>query len=234
MTISSSLPYNLQNGTTADASQVMADFTQIQEDVNANAAHNGVNSDITQLSALARISSVVSYDQSPQVPTVAPGDSSLDAASTAFVTTALQKIYPIGSLYFNSSSATNPATLLGFGTWVAFAAGRIPIGVGTGTDSNSNTKTIAVGDSAGEYTHTLQITEMPSHTHTDSGHTHGIDSAYGLKNNGAVAAAGSPSAAFTDLTTTATGYASLTNTGGGGAHNNMQPYIGVYIWTRTA
>ena len=52
MTISASYPFNLQNGTTADATQVMANFLQIQNDVNANAAHSGANSDITQLSGL--------------------------------------------------------------------------------------------------------------------------------------------------------------------------------------
>ena len=52
MTISAAYPDILQNGTTADAAQVMADFYQIQNDVNANAAHNGANSDITSLSGL--------------------------------------------------------------------------------------------------------------------------------------------------------------------------------------
>lgn len=50
--ISPSYPYTLQNGTTADASQVMADFNQIQGDTNTNAAHNGANSDITSLTGL--------------------------------------------------------------------------------------------------------------------------------------------------------------------------------------
>jgi hypothetical protein len=45
-------PVILQNGTVADANQVMSDFYQIQNDVNANAAHNGANSDITSLSGL--------------------------------------------------------------------------------------------------------------------------------------------------------------------------------------
>lgn len=52
MTISPSYPDLLQNGTPADATQVMADFYQIQNDVNANAAHNGANSDITSLTGL--------------------------------------------------------------------------------------------------------------------------------------------------------------------------------------
>src|ERR1700761_656185 len=52
MTIINALPFDLQNGTTADASQVMADFDEIVNDVNNNAAHNGANNDITSLSAL--------------------------------------------------------------------------------------------------------------------------------------------------------------------------------------
>jgi hypothetical protein len=52
MTIIAALPFTLQNGTTADATQVMADFDEIVNDVNANAAHNGVNTDITALTGL--------------------------------------------------------------------------------------------------------------------------------------------------------------------------------------
>ena len=52
MSIVSSLPYNLTNGTTADATQVMGDLNQIRNDVNSNAANNGANSDITSLSGL--------------------------------------------------------------------------------------------------------------------------------------------------------------------------------------
>ena len=36
----------------------------------------------------------------------------------------LKKAYPIGSVYINASNSTNPASLLGFGTWVVFGAGR--------------------------------------------------------------------------------------------------------------
>lgn len=52
MSIITSLPVILQNGTTADASQVMANFNAIVNAVNANAAAAGVNSDITNLTAL--------------------------------------------------------------------------------------------------------------------------------------------------------------------------------------
>ena len=44
----------------------------------------------------------------------------------------LANIYPVGSIYMNASDSTNPATLLGFGTWVAFGAGRVPVGIDAG------------------------------------------------------------------------------------------------------
>lgn len=53
MTIINALPNTLTNGTTADATQVMANFNQIVSNANANAAHSGANSDITSLSSLA-------------------------------------------------------------------------------------------------------------------------------------------------------------------------------------
>lgn len=51
------LPINLLNGTVADAGQVMTDLNAIASNVNANAAKNGVNNDITQLTALISIAS---------------------------------------------------------------------------------------------------------------------------------------------------------------------------------
>jgi len=58
------------------------------------------------------------------------GTNNTTIATTAFVQAALQLIYPVGSIYTNASNATNPATLFGFGTWVAFGAGRVLIGGG--------------------------------------------------------------------------------------------------------
>ena len=52
MSIIGALPFNLQNGQTADATQVMANFNEIVNDTNSNAAAAGANSDITSLSGL--------------------------------------------------------------------------------------------------------------------------------------------------------------------------------------
>lgn len=121
---------------------------------------------------------------------------------------AIRTIYPIGSLYISTLS-TNPNTLLGFGTWTAFGAGRVLIGVGT------SDAVYAAGATGGESTHTLTTDEMPAHTHiipgsTDGSGPDGINAANGVQTK------------------------TTSSTGGGGAHNNLQPYIVVYMWQRTA
>ena len=87
----------------------------------------------------------------------------------------LEAIYPVGSIY-TSTVSTNPADLFGFGTWVAFGAGRVLIGAGTGTDSNSTQQTFSAGNTGGEYSHTLSTGEMPSHSHSQSSHSHSFGS----------------------------------------------------------
>ncbi|HOW17088.1 MAG TPA: hypothetical protein PK443_05185 [bacterium] len=127
----------------------------------------------------------------------------------------LKKAYPVGSIYINASVSTNPATLLGFGTWSAFGAGRTLVGIDSG-DTDFDT----VEETGGAKTHTLQTTEMPSHKHTESMRV----SATGL---------GDSAIAVSNATGTLdnTGYF-IGNTGGGLAHNNLQPYIVTYLWKR--
>lgn len=132
--------------------------------------------------------------------------------------TALAQIYPIGSIYTNAAVSTNPATLLGFGTWTAFGTGRVLVGVDSGQAEFD-----ALGETGGAKTHTLITAEMPSHTHEKSG---GGAAVVGTGANGSMAAGGA--------ITTPTGNEGIANTGGGGAHNNLQPYITVYMWRRTA
>lgn len=97
-------------------------------------------------------------------------DSSTKLATTAFVQTLLQALYPVGSIYSNATNSTNPGTLFGFGTWTAFGAGRVPVGYdSTNSNFNSAEKT---GGSANAV--------VPDHIHptvlTDPGHSHGIAS----------------------------------------------------------
>jgi hypothetical protein len=60
--------------------------------------------------------------------TQATSDNSTKLATTAFVQAIKQSLHPVGSIYINATNNTNPATLLGFGTWSAFGAGRVPVG----------------------------------------------------------------------------------------------------------
>lgn len=125
----------------------------------------------------------------------------------------LQSVYPVGAIYI-STADTNPSTLFGFGTWeqikdvFLLAAGDTYTGGRTG----------------GEATHTLIDSEIPSHNH-----------AIWYPNE----SAGNNSAqiGYPSVASKSTYYAAGSNTGnvgGGQAHNNMPPYLAVYMWRRTA
>ena len=127
----------------------------------------------------------------------------------------LSAVWPVGSIY-TSTDSTNPATTLGFGTWSAFASGRTLVGV-----DGAQTEFDTVEKTGGEKTHTLTVAEMPSHTHvqTKNSATTGALSGYGVD---------------TSTNNQITSGYSTEATGGDGAHNNLQPYITVYFWKRTA
>jgi hypothetical protein len=133
-------------------------------------------------------------------------------------------LFPVGALY-SSTSATNPGTSLGFGTWTAFGAGRVMMGAGgafaPGTTGGSNDAI------------------LPSHTHTatstDAGHSHGFNY---LPMNGTQAGGGAYANGTGATQPVSTGFASITTTnsteGVSPTNANLQPYIVVYMWQRTA
>jgi hypothetical protein len=106
----------------------------------------------------------------PTAPTAAAGTNTTQVATTAFVTAALSAAYPVGSIYINAAVSTNPATLLGFGTWTAFGAGKVLVG----QDASD-----ALFDTL-EETGGSKDAIAVSHTHTatssvtDPGHSHSI------------------------------------------------------------
>lgn len=138
----------------------------------------------------------------------------------AFYPQSVRQIFPVGAVYLSIYS-TNPSTYFG-GTWQQFGQGRMLVGVGTGTDVNGQSRTFSSQITGGEYTHALTIDEMPAHNHSfDTG---GVSVASGSKYN-RVYNASSYSANHT--------YQS-TPRGGGQAHNNLPPFIAVYMWVRTS
>ena len=157
------------------------------------------------------------------------GDSSTKLSTTAFVQAALQLLYPVGTIYTNSSVSTNPATLLGFGTWTAFAAGRVMVGF------NSSNALFDTAEETGGSADSVVVSHTHTATSTDAGHTHpnGVSGAFSLSGAGSNA-----TPAQSNLTNTGTGNASITTTiasaGVSGTNTNYQPYITVYMWKRTA
>jgi hypothetical protein len=134
----------------------------------------------------------------------------LEAALASAVTSSLLAAWPIGSIY-TSIAATNPSTLFG-GNWEAFGAGRVMVGLDSG-DTDFDT----VEETGGAKTHQLTIAEMPAHSHT-----------YTLENT---RGSGSPGAEDGDSSFSTPNTSTV---GSGDAHNNVQPYIVVYMFKRIA
>jgi hypothetical protein len=171
--------------------------------------------------------------------TQSAGNSSTALATTAFVQVALQAVYPVGSIYINAGVTTNPATLLGFGTWTAFGAGRVMVGL-NGSDSLFDTL---------EETGGSKDASVVSHTHTFSGTTdsagsHAHEQRWGQSDGTAGSYKGNSFTQFENYGVTGdTGvngehahtYSGTTASTGSSATNaNLQPYITVAMWKRTA
>jgi hypothetical protein len=182
------------------------------------------------------------FNGTPTAPTASTGTNTTQVATTAFVQAAFQAVYPVGSIYINSGVTTNPATLLGFGTWVAFGAGRVMVGL-NGSDS--------LFDSLEETGGSKDAT-LVSHNHTFSGTTGGqsndhvhrlFEAATAFPPGGLPEAPynGSVNGTLSNDTTSGTsqdhthGFSGTTSTSGSSATNaNLQPYITVAMWKRTA
>lgn len=228
---------------------------------------------------------------SPSATTALFGDGTWKSIATSIIALA----YPVGSIYTNADVSTNPATLLGFGTWVLFGVGRVEVCIDSG-----QTEFDVLGETGGFKTHTLTSAEMPVHTHVQNSHNHTQDvhnhtqnshnhtqdshnhsqnahnhtqdthnhstsygSTQGLQagsdwtapgtsgNSTGNTTATNQAATATNNSTTATNQATTAtniaatatnqvatavnqNTGGDGAHNNLQPYIVVARWRRSA
>ena len=161
--------------------------------------------------------------------------SGLTAGSANLKTVIGNIMYPVGSLYYNATVSTNPATLLGFGTWVAFGEGRVIVG------KNSTGTFNTLGATGGVEAHTLTTAELAVHSHGvyDPGHSHSFTqdpvNTAGDGNSRAYNGGGGQQFAWSRMGLSTNGSnVSLYNTGSGTAHNNLQPYIVVYCWWRSA
>lgn len=181
------------------------------------------------------------FTGTPAAPTAAAGTNTTQLATTAFVQSALQALYPVGSVYINASVTTNPATLLGFGTWVEIGAGRVLVGQDAG-----DTAFDVMGETGGS-----KDAIVVSHTHAASSSTTGAH----FHNYPKGGASSGPRNAVSIDTSTDQVYNQSTDlnpnrgtdikgdhshditvnsAGSSGTNANLQPYVVVKMWQRTA
>ena len=175
------------------------EFSAIQTATNSKAELNG------------------SATESFSATTANSGTNTTQVATTEFVQSEFTKAninghaYPVGSIY-TAVVSTNPATLLGVGTWSAFGSGRVLVGVNTG-DSDFDT----VEETGGSKTHTLETSEIPSHEHIWCGDDQ--LNVYGM-NNGISEYGGSFGYDATSSPGGNGNYYNTSSTGGGGSHTH--------------
>jgi hypothetical protein len=176
----------------------------------------------------------------PLAPTAAVGNNTTQLATTAFVTTAMQAMYPVGSIYINAGSSTNPNTLLGFGTWAAFGAGRVMVGLNGGDslfdaleETGGSKDAIVVShshsgstDSAGSHAHNIAFGFSGDHDYFGNGVSSFTYNGGGVTQN--------PYNYGTDASGSHAHNVTVNSTGSSGTNANLQPYITVAMWKRTA
>ena len=185
------------------------------------------------------------FTGTPTAPTAAFSTSTTQIATTAFVQAALQAVYPVGSIY-TSTSETNPGTTFGFGTWTAFGAGRVLVGQDTG-----DTAFDTLEESGG-----TKDASVVSHTHTVSGGAHQhytvdngtVPESGGINSSNSVAEAATQSGssyqsyvmrpgsgtADVGLSSSTAHTHDVSTEGSSGTNANLQPYVVVKMWKRTA
>jgi len=147
----------------------------------------------------------------------------LDTAKTT-LTAVFNMVYPVGSIYMQMGTSANPSVLMGFGTWVRYGEGKVLV-----SQSSSESEFDTMNETGGSKTHTLTVGELPAHSHSIATQTNPQVEYYGGAevnilefDDASPAPDGVDTTSFTN------------NTGLGQAHNNLQPYIVVYMWRRTA
>jgi hypothetical protein len=205
---------------------------------------NEFNSIAGAISSKADIASPA-FTGTPSAPTAVFGTNTSQLATTAFVTAALQAVYPVGSIYINATSTSNPSALMGFGTWTEFGAGRVLVGQNvsdalfdTLEETGGSKDAIAVS-----HTHTATSTVTdPGHKHAPpagltapyisnaffgDGNIDGSNHAGPGERNGTT---GDSASAVTNITVATT----IASGGSSGTNANLPPYITVKMWKRTA
>ena len=216
--------------------------------------NNGVASAVSvDLSTLAPKESP-GLTGTPTAPTANVDTNDTQLATCAFVRNAiskysskdidvLKKIMHVGYIHFSTVNI-NPAELFGFGTWEAMPAGRVLLAQGK-VETENYTHNFVAGETGGEFVHQLTVGELPNHNHTASTNTTGNHNHYTsiptVTNQGSdFGKAGNEFAnsgpgrlnLYTEYGGNHSHTISISDTGSNQAHNNLSPYIAIYIWKR--
>lgn len=190
----------------------------------------------------------------PQVVTLSGSSTDVMKGDGTFGASSGSEAFPVGSVFIAVVS-TNPGTLLGYGTWSAFGAGRVLIGRDSGdTDFDTAEETGGAKTSSALIAHTHGVTD-PGHNHTQNSHNHTQDSHSHMQSSTATATGGGTNrvgASDTSSTAENTGGTVATNqaatatnnsattgvtvnsAGSGSSFSLMNPFIVCYFWKRTA
>ena len=141
----------------------------------------------------------------------------------------LGAVYPVGSVYINATNDANPNTLLGFGTWARFGQGKMLI-----SQDSSNSRFDTAEETGGSESVTLTEAQMPTHFHGTGSF---IDDTGNRKVASEFGVNGTSTGDYATLSGSGNGsrFSMKTDSkGSGDSHDNMPPFITVYMWKRTA
>lgn len=161
---------------------------------------------------------------------------------------------PVGHIRMETTN-TNPSTYLGFGTWVLWGSGKVPVGVNTSDSSFnavektggsktvniSHSHTIASHNHGGNTgSHVLTINEIPAHNHAwkYASTAQSGSSTWGSAGQGSTGSAndviGNTGGGKGHTHTISASGQQKTNSAGSTSLSLLQPYITCYMWKRTA
>ena len=174
------------------------------------------------------------FTGTPAAPTASANNNSTQLATTAYIDSAITAVktalFPVGTIY-TAIVSTNPGTLLGFGTWTAFGAGRVLVGFNsanalfdTAEETGGSADAVVVS-----HTHTFTGTALAPHAHTYEQDTTG-----GALSGQDTAGLFSRTTVNTSSVSGGTPAGTNSTEGVSGTNANYQPYTTVYMWKRTA
>ncbi len=136
----------------------------------------------------------------------------------------LEAVYPVGSVYVSLTNSSNPADILGFGTWEALPAGYGLVAQGTATAEDGSTLTFTAGEKSGEFKHQLTVGELPERTVVSL--NSGTTKFYSIPWNTVTDKTGWGATSLYDYKSC--GVETSYNL----YHNNISPSLGCYVWQR--